>query len=545
MISGRDTILEFLNALWGRRWYAIAVAWLVCLAGWSTVAVMQDQFAVSARIYVDTSSILRPLLRGIAVEPNVQEAVRLMRQTLLSRDNVEKVMRITDMDLEATTEEKRDRLISSLQRKTILSSSRRGENLFSIDFRHNDPVQARDIVQAFTTVFVENNIGENRNDAETAREFLDEQAQFYREQLEDSEQRLANFQIEFGGLLPESSNNVLAGYRDAQQALNEAITQRDELKRQLSSINSYIEVSSDAGGFGGGPPSLDEVQIAELEGVVENLLSRYTENHPDVVVANRRLRTMRERMEANRANVAAQQLDGTAQVNILREANPIYTELKVELVRAEGQIVVLRQRFEHLQVNFERVQERVKMAPQLAAEQQKMQRDYGIVKKKYEQLLERRESMKIATERSIKSDDVKFRIVEPPVVPTKPVGPNRPLFLNAVLIFGLGVGVMTAALLVLTRHTFQNTRVLKSTFSIPIYGAVRDLRKGFRRGKVYLDFIGVGLASGGLVAMLLLLLLIENRIGLPNISSLDNAPQSIEQLKILFDEGVTLLDERV
>lgn len=545
MITGRDTILEFLNALWGRRWYAIAVAWLVCLAGWSTIAVMPDQYAVSARIYVDTSSILKPLLRGIAVEPNIEQEVRLIRQTLLSRANVEKVMRMTDLDLDVTTEEQKNKLIESLQRKTILSSPRREKNLFSIDFQHNDPTQARDIVQAFTTVFVENNIGKNRDDADAAREFLDEQTQFYREQLEDGELRLANFQREYGRLLPESSGNIVAVFKRTQKELNEAVSLRDELRRQLATVEPTIEVSSGAGGISGGPPTLDEVQIAELESVVENLLSRYTENHPDVVVANRRLAAMKERVQSTRASFAELHGEDQEQTNTVRESNPLYAALKLQLIQAEAQIGILKQRLDSAKVQFEEVRERVEMAPLLAAEQQKLQRDSGIVKRKYEQLLERRESMKIATKRSIKSDDVKFRIIEPPVVPTKPVGPNRPLFLSIALVFGLGVGVVTAALLVFTRHTFQNARALKSTFSIPVYGAVRDLRKGLRRGKAYLDFIGVGLASGGLVATLLLLLLIENRIGLPNIASLENAPQSIEQLKILFDEGVTILGERV
>ena len=112
MNAGHDSILEFLNAIWGRRWYAIAVAWFVCLIGWGAVATIPDQYQVFARVFVDTSSLLRPLLRGIAVEPNIQDEVQLMRQTLLSRGNVEKVMRMTDLDLNVTTEAQKEGLIA-------------------------------------------------------------------------------------------------------------------------------------------------------------------------------------------------------------------------------------------------------------------------------------------------------------------------------------------------------------------------------------------------------------------------------------------------
>lgn len=543
MNNGRDSIIEFLNAFWGRRWYAIAAAWFICLVGWSVVAVMPDQYQVSARVFVDTSSLLRPLLRGIAVEPNVEDEVRLMRQTLLSRGNIEKVMRMTDLDLNVTTEESKDKIISSLQRKTTISSERSAPNLFSIGLTYSEPVRARDIVQAFTTVFVENNIGENRDDADAAREFLDEQTQFYREQLEQSEKQLANFQQEFGKLLPEAAGNISGNYRSTRNALNEAIAQRDALKQQLSTISRYNEVT-EGGGFGAGPPSADEVRISQLEATVDNLLSQYTENHPDVVVANRRLKALREKMEVTRANFESSPVDEAPSATI-RESNPVYEALQIELVTQEANIGVLSQRFKEAETQWLKVRERADMAPVLAAEQQKLQRDYGIIQKKYQQLLERREAMKIATDRSIKSDDVKFRIIDPPVVPTSPVGPNRPFFLNVVLLFGFGAGIVGAALLVITRETFQDVRSLRSAFSIPVYGAVRDLKTGFRRGKVYLDMLGVSLAGGGLVAVLLLLLLLENQVGLPNIVSIENAPQSLDQMKQIFDSGVAILEGRV
>ena len=80
-----------------------------------------------------------------------------------------------------------------------------------------------------------------------------------------------------------------------------------------------------------------------------------------------------------------------------------------------------------------------------------------------------------------------------------PIRPRlRPLFLTAVLLFGLAAGVTSAGLLVITRQTFQNVRALRSAFSLPVLGAVRDLKSGFRRGKVFLDFFGVTLAAGHL-----------------------------------------------
>src|SRR5919106_1430363 len=91
-------LLFYANALWRRRWYAVGVAWLMCLVGWGLVAVIPDTYRASGRIYVDTASLLRPLLSGIAVETDLEAEVEMMQLTLLSRPNLLKVAEMTGLD---------------------------------------------------------------------------------------------------------------------------------------------------------------------------------------------------------------------------------------------------------------------------------------------------------------------------------------------------------------------------------------------------------------------------------------------------------------
>ena len=42
MSDVREQLSAFINAMWRRRWWGIAVAWLVCLGGWAIVKVQQD-----------------------------------------------------------------------------------------------------------------------------------------------------------------------------------------------------------------------------------------------------------------------------------------------------------------------------------------------------------------------------------------------------------------------------------------------------------------------------------------------------------------------
>src|SRR6478735_3313826 len=91
--------LTLLQGMWQRRWVGLAVAWIVGICGVIAIMRMPDVYEASARIYVDTQSVLKPLMQGLAVQPNVDQQVMILSRTLISRPNVEKLVRMSDLDL--------------------------------------------------------------------------------------------------------------------------------------------------------------------------------------------------------------------------------------------------------------------------------------------------------------------------------------------------------------------------------------------------------------------------------------------------------------
>ena len=82
-------LLRYARGAWRYRWWMLGVAWTVSLVGWTIVARLPDQFQASARVYVDTSSVLQPYLRGLAMNTdNTAQKISLMTRTLLSRPNL-------------------------------------------------------------------------------------------------------------------------------------------------------------------------------------------------------------------------------------------------------------------------------------------------------------------------------------------------------------------------------------------------------------------------------------------------------------------------
>ena len=117
MDGAKSLVIAQIRSIWRRRWYAALVAWLFCLVGWGYVASMPNVFEAKARIYVDTDSMLRPLMRGIAMDSNLVSQIDLMQRTLLSRPNLQKVVHLADLDLVTRSPADSAEIIDDLRRR--------------------------------------------------------------------------------------------------------------------------------------------------------------------------------------------------------------------------------------------------------------------------------------------------------------------------------------------------------------------------------------------------------------------------------------------
>ncbi len=98
MGSLKVLIFQYARDIWRRRWFAIGVAWAICVVGWVVVSRMPDVYDSSARVYMNSDEALTPLLHGIAVESDVDARLDRMQRPLLSSGNMKKLIRMTDLD---------------------------------------------------------------------------------------------------------------------------------------------------------------------------------------------------------------------------------------------------------------------------------------------------------------------------------------------------------------------------------------------------------------------------------------------------------------
>ena len=157
-------ITTIARGMWKHRWLGLLAAWVVTIAGAVMVLSVPDKYEASARIFVDTQSILKPLMAGLAVQPNVEQQVNMLSRTLISRPNVEKLIRMADLDLGVSSPRAREALIEQVTRTVEIKNLGR-DNLYTFSFRDQKPEKAQKVVQSLVSIFVESSMGSSRNDS--------------------------------------------------------------------------------------------------------------------------------------------------------------------------------------------------------------------------------------------------------------------------------------------------------------------------------------------------------------------------------------------
>lgn len=475
--------LSILRATWKYRRLGMLVAWVVGAVAAGIVVRMPDRYEASARIFVDTQSILKPLMSGLAVQPNIEQQVMMLSRTLISRPNVEKLIRMADLDLKIQGKREQEALVDELM-KTLAIQSLGRDNLYTIAYRDTDPAKAQRVVQALVSIFVESSLGDKRQDSDSALKFIDEQIRNYEKKLEDAETRLKDFKLRNVELntgegrsgidkLSELTNVL----NSSRLALREAENSRDALKRQIVGEEPVLLPESPSGDSSVSLPEIDG-RLDTQKRNLDNLLQRYTDQHPDVLGARRLIKDLEEQ---KRQELTARKKFAAANPGASVSNNPVYQQLRVSLAESEANVASLRARVSEYESRYKRTTDMLKSQPQLEAEYTQLNRDYDIHKKNYEQLVTRREAAELSGDLESAGSGADFRLIDPPRASSKPVAPNRLLLLPGGLVLALAAGLFVAFVASQIRPVFFDGKTLREATGLPLLGTVSLLPNPARK----------------------------------------------------------------
>lgn len=464
-------IYSYLHGMWCYRWTALLVVWIVAIVGWIYVIAMPNQYSAKAVVYIDTSSVMKPLLKGLAPETDSYDEIKMMSRVLLSRDNLLSVIRETDMDLKINNPEEKEQLVEALASTIELKgggdTKRRDSksNIYEISYQGTSAELTYQIVSNLLNTMIEGTLNSTRTDTITVQKFLDKQIMEHEQRLTLAEQQLAEFKKANLGYMPDEKGGYYKRLQRVQDATESTrsklrLAQRRylELNKQLKGENPLLNRES--------YESASTIKIRQHQEQLNILLNQYTEQHPDVQA----LRSAISDLETNK-NVGYS-LKSTGSSGDVTEFNPVYQEMKVELSKAGVEVETLKLQLTDYELQVKKLTGSIDIIPEVEAKLSKLNRDYEVTRERYLDLVERRESARLAQSAGQSASDVTFRIIEPPIVPIRASGPKRLLLMTGVLLTALASGLGWSFLRYQLQPTYINLQQIRLGTGLPVLGSV-------------------------------------------------------------------------
>jgi polysaccharide chain length determinant protein (PEP-CTERM system associated) len=427
-----------------KRWAALLFLVTIC-AVVGTGFLWPKQYEASAIVFADDQNIIKPLLAGQAevTRPEVVDQLTVVRQRLGSTQILEQVLLDAKMVPDISDKYKIQPLIRGLQAGIQVSDA--GRYHYRIGYRHADQATAYLLATTLTDVFIRDSARTKRQESGEAFTFIDAQVKTYKEQLQAAEEKLKNFRSSNpqGG---EDTARRMGELRNSIESLTldlqVARARRDELRSQLTNESAYIAQSYKT--------SMYRDAISQAQSKLDTLRLSYQETYPDIVALKQQIQDMQKSISQTEKQPTSTRDDsGSA-------ANPVYQRMKGDLSDAEVQVRTLEMRLGSNQRLLEQTMGDSRQGAEYQAQLAELTRDYNVTQQIYESMLERKERARLSMALDVQGQGLNYKIQEPPVYPTVPVGLRFLHFFMAAPVIGLMIplGLIVALLLLDPRFRF-------------------------------------------------------------------------------------------
>jgi polysaccharide chain length determinant protein (PEP-CTERM system associated) len=284
--------------------------------------------------------------------------------------------------------------------------------------------------------------------------------------------------------------------REARLQLREALTSRDALKQQIADEEDSRPSLAQEAPVAATPQP--DARLNTLNKNLDEMLLRYTEDHPDVVNTRRIIKEVETQRDEERKR-QAQEAAKRGRVES-PQSGSLSSQLKLTLAAAQAQVAGLQARVADYERRHALLLEQARSVPEREAQFTQLNRDYAIQKQSYDTLVSRREAASMSGQMEAATGLAEFRIIDPPRVSPNPVYPNRKLLIPLALLASLCAGIAASYFFSMLHPTFHDKGSLKRVGRRPVLGAVSLVRSPavvLKRRRSTLLFLG---GLGGLAA---------------------------------------------
>lgn len=447
-------IKRYLLVVYKKRFIFLFVALTVTLMIIGASFFMEKKYEATSTVFIERSMI-DSLMKGITISPSMNDRIRVLRYYMLSRDLVTRTLKDLDMDLKAESPEAFEAMVQKYRETTNINM--RGGDLFIVSLKDKDPVFARDFINALVGKYVEENISDKREEAYGADRFIGEQLTFFKNKLDEAQNKIIAFRREKGIYSSVDEATLIENIKSNEEELEWLKGQKHEILATISTIRQQLEMMKDQSKknsmdfLNQGSSENQGGRLAQLEARLEELLYNYNEQYPEVVRLQAQIDALRQAQEEENLSTDESQESTLAQVapsaggsfNPLED--PIYVDLKMRLNTKESELRALEARMRETQAAIATNRDKLENFPYDMKVLADLERNKKTYQNLYEQLLQRQGVTEVSKQMEVADKTTTFRIVDPAIIPTQPVSVDR----FVVMVMGIFAGFASGLALVI------------------------------------------------------------------------------------------------
>jgi len=436
---------------WSKVWWLVGIQLVATAAGIAALKIIPPRYESTTTIRMEKSQLINPLTRGLAVNSELDDRLRGIREEILSRDYFDKIIARLALEPQNAPPLQHEELVQQMMKQTEITTKQREADTFQVTYGGKDPKEVRDVTNLLSGIFIEDSLSNKAGEAGSAVEFLQSQLEVYRMKLEDAEASLRKFEERNVDQLPSNRaaqlsrvEQLRATLQEVQNSLRQAKIQRDLLRQQALPAGSTPQEGFVSGTVMVANPL--QAQLREKEAQLRRILVDYSETYPDVVAIKGEIAGLLQELEKH-PTVPAGQAISSRQPSV-QDAMSLG-----QLQQLELQVGALTTRELQLSQELARYEKKVQGIPEVEQEQTRLKRDYDVNNDIYNNFLRRLEEAKVSKELEASKKGEVFRILQAAALP---LTPSRPKRLPTVLM-GVAAGLGLSALLVFLLAQFDTS----------------------------------------------------------------------------------------
>lgn len=492
------SLSDYISIAWRRKFHIIIPFVVLLLVTVATVMVLPPVYKSTGTILIESQQIPEELIQS-TVTTFADERIQVIRQRIMTSQQLFGIIRKFNLYADEIQSTPRSEILNDMRNRISIdrvSANVRGRGrgssaliAFTVSFEHKSPGVAQRVANELVTLFLDENIRSRTARAEETSDFLKQEGDRLRAEIEGVEEQIASFKQEHEGSLPEAlrlnldrvlalktsmmgTDNELFKLNESrkflvidleslQDASGETAGLSEEQRRRKEELtalqNRYISLSAR---YGADHPDVKSIkrQVAafeeefgilgdvndlreqeqEVRDEIRELTRKYSSEHPDVKKLNRKLEGIEEMILESESETVADKENSR---------NPAMLQIEAKIETIDNSIDRIEKTRTDLQRQIDELEAHISKTPQVERGLEALERDYANIRQKYEEIKAKQLQAELSKSLEEEQKGERFTLLEPPQRPDTPVKPNRPklLALGLMLSFAGGIGVAGVA----------------------------------------------------------------------------------------------------